>query len=368
MSPTIVYSTTRSWNCGDDFILFGVRRLVGASLPHHLPLVFNRNPELLAGRVLHDRPVAVRSPATGEELSVKVNPYRMAQPFLWHWDNSVRPGFDASGIDACIMAGTPEWCAGPVEPLLRMVQARSLPIAYLGLGSFHGHARLDFATLPALDREALRRAGLVTVRDTRCRELLEPVGAELRPCPSLYAAPMDRLRHGPRRIALSVQGTARTNHQRIAPAVLDFAAALFAQLAGRHDCTLVCHYVDEIPELRARFGDRLPIAYSYDARDYLDIYDGFDLTVTTRVHGAGVCASLGIPAVVIAGSVRTATVEGFLATVIDPATATVDDAVAVIGGLDIPARSAALRRHKAASFLHDSDRVAGFLAGAGLIA
>jgi hypothetical protein len=50
--PNIVHSTTRSWNCGDDFILFGVRRLVEAVLPAHNPVVFNRNPDLIIGRQL----------------------------------------------------------------------------------------------------------------------------------------------------------------------------------------------------------------------------------------------------------------------------------------------------------------------------
>ncbi len=367
MVPTIVYSTTRSWNCGDDFILYGVRRLVEAALPQHIPLVFNRNPEFVAGRVLHNRAVPVREPGADTDRGITVNPYALAQSFTWRWDNSVRPGFPVDEADACIMAGTPEWCGGPVEPLLRMVQAAGMPIAYLGLGYFHGHAGRSFDDLSPLDREILGRAGLVTVRDEGCRDLLAPISPERRPCPSLYASPTDRLRDGPRRIALCAQGTAKSNHQRIDAAVLDFTVALFERLTDRYDCALVCHYIDEIGELRARLGGRVPLLYSYDPRDYFDLYDGFDLTVTTRVHGAGLCASLGIPAVVIAGSARAPTVEGFLATTIDPKGTGVDEAVAIVESLDIRERSAAIRRHKRAGYLHDADLMAEFLKGAGLL-
>lgn len=57
----------------------------------------------------------------------------------------------------------------------------------------------------------------------------------------------------------------------------------------------------------------MDIFYSYDAKDYEEIYNHFDLVVGGRVHGIGMSASLGIPGIMIKHDNRSNTTDGFLA-------------------------------------------------------
>jgi hypothetical protein len=343
--PNILFSTTRMWNCGDDFILFGLQELLKEVVGPFNPVVYNRNPELHAVRLYYNKPQKLRIKDMAGAFTV--NPYRLVSPALWRCDNSWRPGNDTA-IDFCFFAGTPEWFGIMVSPLVKRLLETQIPVAYVAVGAFEKTRDTSFDRLPQQDQALLRRAGLVTVRDSACRRVLEPVNPTLLPCTALFSAPHEKRRTpGARlRLALSTQGVGQRNGQRIGRETFDYSVELFKKLSKRHDCTLVCHYVDEMHELREHLGDCMPFAYSYDARDYISIYDRFDLTVTTRVHGAGLAASLGVPGVVLAHSTRSETTDGFLAERVDCTTDTVDQVIDKIEALPVAERSAALIEHK----------------------
>ena len=82
-----------------------------------------------------------------------------------------------------------------------------------------------------------------------------------------------------------------TGYQPIDKTTYNGCRELLERLSKNHDISIIGHYVDDVYVWK----DFLPIIYSYDSNDYFDIYNNFDLTITTRVHGAGICASLGIP-------------------------------------------------------------------------
>ena len=51
-TPHFLLSTTRMWNCGDDFIAFGVRNLITQAHGSHVNFsAYNRAPELHQGRL-----------------------------------------------------------------------------------------------------------------------------------------------------------------------------------------------------------------------------------------------------------------------------------------------------------------------------
>ena len=344
-SPIVLFSTTRMYNPGDDFVLFGIRRLLEESLGPFVPVVHNRNPALHALRGLAAASTGHASPAAAGMVQL----HRAIEQTVPDYDNSWHPGFDMGAVDLAVFAGTPEWAGTVTAPLVDALLAAGTPTLYLGLGAFERIGAMSYAGLPERDRRLLQRADLVTVRDEACAAFLAPISPALLPCPSLFAAPAARPRGGPPRIALSMQGVGETNPQRIERETFDYARTLFAALAERFACTLVCHYVDEVAELRALFGDGLEIRYAYDAADYRDIYDEFDLTVTTRVHGAGLAASLGIPGFLVGHSPRAATAAGFRTAILNPKSQSVDAALGFIAGCDVAAASKALIAHKEAT-------------------
>ena len=344
--PTILFSTTRSWNPGDEFILFGIEALLVPLCGAFNPVIYNRHPDLHLPRILLDRSVNLKK---GQQ-TVTINPYEILRSRIPNLhDNSWRGLFDLGLFDLVVFAGTPEWMGAMVEPLTAALGESAVPVIHLGLGGFDNIAAWGPENLPPADRRVLERSRLVTVRDGVAERILAPYGPERLPCPALFSAPRHRKRERLHRIALSLQGTSPQNGQRIRPQVFKYAQALFERLAERYECGLVCHYVDELHELRHAFGDRIDTYYAYDARDYAALYDGFDLTVTTRVHGAGLCASMGVPGFVISHSARTETTEGFMAEVIDPSTERLDAVIARIGALDLAQRSAGLAVHKEAT-------------------
>ena len=104
--------------------------------------------------------------------------------------------------------------------------------------------------------------------------------------------------------------------------------------------------VDELPELSDIIPEDVDLIYHADAADYITTYDQFDMVVTTRVHGAGLAAALGIPAFVVAHSHRSQTAEGFLAELIDTKQNTVNDVSDLIDNFDSAARSKIIVTHQ----------------------
>lgn len=362
--PNVLFSTTRSWNPGDDFILYGVRRLLTPLIGPFNPIVFNRQPALHQLRLRLDQETEIVTP----EGRVRSNLYQAIAPHLYHGDNSWHEGLDPAAIDLAVFAGTPEWFGTMTEPLTRMLLANGIPTLYLGIGILETSRGMSFRSLPREDRYLLAQAKLVTVRDPDCAKLLAPVSPTSLPCPALFSAATERRRTGLGRIALSTQVSGDGKLQAVDETTAAFTNALFDALAERYDCALVCHFADEAVALRASFGGRMPILYSYDPRDYEALYDPFDLTVTTRVHGAGLCASLGIPGFVISHSARSATTEGFLAATVHPGRANVESVVAQIAALDVEAASIRLIEHKAETAAAYRRHLVPVLADAGLLA
>ena len=83
--------------------------------------------------------------------------------------------------------------------------------------------------------------------------------------------------------------------------------------------------------------------------EYAAAYCDFDLTVTTCVHDAGLCASLGIREVLIQHTGRSATDDGFLAKTVEPEHTTVDNAMDLLRSMDVAAASRRFVDHQRTS-------------------
>ncbi|MGF1580185.1 MAG: polysaccharide pyruvyl transferase family protein, partial [Gemmataceae bacterium] len=307
------------------------------------PIYKNRNPELLSPIIFNNH--SINLTLENQKRQVKLQAGPLLERFVRHFDDSWNgQRHDLSFADLCVFAGTPEWLGRAVQPLVSQLMQSQIPIAYLGVGFFESLNTYSFETLTPEDQLCLRKARVVTVRDQRCAELLSPVTPKLLPCPALFSTRTEKQRTGKKKIALSFQGARNGNSQPIPAHLSEYCRKLFHLLAAEYECAYVFHYVDELHEYRDL--QNLPIYYSGDPRDYESIYDQFDLCVTTRVHGAGICASLGIPSVVINHSARSETAEGFLAELVNPGVQAPEDVAQIVRDLEVRERSERILEHK----------------------
>lgn len=328
--PTGIFSTTRNYNPGDEFILFGVQHLLRDIIGPFNTVFYNRNPAVQNFRMTFDKDATIGSQTA--------NWYQTMREHFSERENSWSPELGIDFADFVVFAGTPEWVGRMVEPLTSALENFNGPILYLGLGSVEVMNDCTIDDLLATDQTALKKAQLITVRDTAAAKFLAPLNPHELPCPALFAANA-KLRTDKQQIAVSFQGTGPANTQRIDTDVRDYMVALLEKLNETYSCSVIAHYVDELNELSPLLPNGVDLIYHADAADYIGTYDAFDLIITTRVHGAGLAAALGIPSFVVTHSHRSQTADGFLAEMIDTDTDTIDDVAARIDTIDIPAKS-----------------------------
>jgi hypothetical protein len=344
----ILLSTTRMWNCGDDFIAYGVRNILDQCLNKQCNYIaYNRNPDLHFQRVRHPSIDMVDANRDNKKTKLDLRPY--ISKTNWVFDNSWHPRNTLQNLSAVVFAGTPEWFGPMVAPLTEALKDSDVPVFYLGVGGFERRENLKLNNLSAQDQSVLKNAALITVRDKQAQALLEPLNPVYLPCPALLSNQEKKLEQTKRgsnkkiKIALSTQPD-KTCQPPSSPDTYAYTLELFKALIKQYDCEVVCHYIDEISPL-SELG--VPVRYSYDARDYFAIYNNYDLLVSTRVHGAGAAASLGIPAFVISHSARSSTVKGFMSELISPTKDSVEAVLDRIANFNIQDRSEQIRSHKA---------------------
>lgn len=282
---SILFSTTRGWNCGDEFILFGVRRALTEFGVEFNPVIYNRHPSITPRKFQARRPLFPASAAP-------------------HLDNSHSlDGF--CGVDYVVFAGSPEWATGKRNLALhRFILENNLRCAFIGVG-LAGPRTLG----EDIKRILAERCDLFIARDAVCYELVKGYpNAYHEVCPSIFCAPRAELRQnptGPKRVGLVIQ-TDQTPHQRVSPEVEAYGYEQFEQLRHQFPTTLIAHYIDEFKAAKQRGHD---VVYSGYSEDYFQIFPQFDVVVSTRVHGCGLCASSGIPNALIPHDRRADTVR-----------------------------------------------------------
>jgi hypothetical protein len=345
----ILFSTTRQWNPGDEFILMGILNLFRSLLDIN-PIIFNRTPEIQrhSSRLSFDLRIDLAK-VTGRHL----------KPGFF--DNSYKEQLlKERFIDMAVLAGTPEWASPRLDSFYDYVEKHAVPLLYLGIGSGFEDKRV-IRNIKRTHGRFLKRARLITVRDPFCRDMLAEYHPILLSCPSLLAAPQSSERKiaGVKRVALIYSTNHSVKFNRIDKATYLFMRKLYElfmeKYGKRFEVEMVCHYINGLAQMRKDFPD-IPVEhYSYDSRDYIDIYNRFDFVLGPRVHGIGLSASMGIPGVCIRHDIRGRTVEGFLAGTIH-AGMSLDEAMGVVDEYirDVPAlneRLLALKREVWAQYI-----------------
>ncbi|WP_201296882.1 polysaccharide pyruvyl transferase family protein [Billgrantia tianxiuensis] len=193
-----------------------------------------------------------------------------------------------------------------------------LPTIFLGLGT-SGKFSFNDEHFTKEEQEVFKRASLITTRDTDTHDGLQPLETHQLPCPALLSSKSGRLVDKVKRIGLMYGTNDAVASNNVSSDTYQYMMNIYKKLlddyGDEYEIEFVSHYIDELSHFRKDFGDQT-VRYSYDAKDYLDIYNRYDLVIGYRVHGIGISASMGIPGIMLAHDRRAATVKGFLADMI----------------------------------------------------
>ena len=129
-STNILFSTTRQWNPGDEFILKGIQNLLQELHINFNGLIFNRHPDNLQSYSKSNPLRKIDFDFRGKGL---INSFIR----LGSADNSFKSGMTANGINLVIVAGSPGWYGKYTSPLYDLVDRNKIPIAFIGIGSHH---------------------------------------------------------------------------------------------------------------------------------------------------------------------------------------------------------------------------------------
>lgn len=300
----VVYSTTRQWNPGDEFILMGSQFLMEKVIGKHNPIIFNRNPQTRRARK-YDLIKAVDN-TLGKDFVEK---------FL---DNSVKDRPEMDYADLVVFAGSPEWRGKRVQKLYDSIVSYNIPTVFLGLGT-SGEFEFNSEHFSENEISVFKAAKLVTCRDEVCFKGLQSAGAHQLPCPALFSSPTYRKVNKVKKIGILYGTSSAVASNNVSESTYQFMMRSYKKVlekySGEYEIEFVAHYIDELSEFKKDFPEQV-LRYSFDSKDYRDIFAEYDLIIGHRVHGIGMCASMGTPGIMIAHDPRAGTVKGFLADMI----------------------------------------------------
>jgi polysaccharide pyruvyl transferase WcaK-like protein len=342
----ILFASVRQGNCGDEFILFGTQNIISSLQPEYNPIIVNKNVEVCRRLQFRNRNVEINVDSPPRRICL--NMADLCYKDLALEDNSFADYYSLDSIDAVVFAGTPEWVVYKLFPLYEKLLAYDGPILFLGPGFHEGfESPGSYLDLHETVRKVHKKAGVFIVRDSLLPHYLKPeIQAEHLPCPALWCSKRHTRRDRLKKIGFSLQaktGDARVNS--VPPAVYEYTMRLLEEVAKHYEVEVIAHWIEDLICLKRDLSPEIVIRYSYDAKDYLAIYDRYDLVVSTRVHGTGMAASLGIPTLTISHSMRTDTVRGFLSRIIQSGQS-IAEVLETISGLDIGHESEKVILHK----------------------
>ncbi len=345
----ILFATVRQGNCGDEFILFGTQNIVSSLQPEYNAVIVNKNEEVCRRLQFRDKVLNINLGDLNKNISVNLEEACFKNLPLE--DDSFADYYSLDFIDAFFFAGTPEWLVYKLIPLYEKLANFNGPICFLGLGYHEGFKESSsYLNFSEVYKKIHKKAHVFVVRDSLMFKYLEPhIKVDLLPCPALLSSKTQRKRHKLERIGFSLQakvGDAIGNY--VPQGVYYFSLKLLEEVARHYQVEVVCHWIEDLIYLTRELGHKYILRYSYDAKDYLNIYDQYDLVISTRVHGSAMAASLGIPTFTISHSMRTDTVKGFFSQII-ALDSRIEDIIENIKTFDIVGESEKIIAHKTAT-------------------
>ena len=286
-AKNILYATTRGWNVGDDFIRLGCERLMNKFFPEHNKIIYDKAPQ-----------IRKRDGSVWESSEFHANSVE--------WEKQCTMPFDVM-----VVAGTPENNNGRMWNFFKFGDSSTIRVA-LALGG-------NPETFSGKTIELLRSCKVVTTRSQMYLDgYRKKIGdfCQYLPCTSILCSNIIANPASSSIIALgwkNAQG-ASVSMTQISVENYNRMVALYRQLINalpNYKFEIVCHHIDEVLDAKKRFPN-LAVRYSYNESDYEKIYCKYAFCVTPKVHGCGICASMGIPSCLLPVDHRADTAKGFL--------------------------------------------------------
>lgn len=305
----ILLVTSRSWSSDDEFIAFGIRNLIdGATGTFNNYVAYNTNPDLHLQRLSANR-INFHN-AAGETINtIDLSDY--IKQTNWVSDNSWHKRTSLEQFDLVVFGGTPAWYGPLLAPLTEALAETSVPVIYLGIGSPNSREEISVEGLTDNDRALIDKAKLITSSDKSSAAQLKLRSASHLPSPTLFAADFEKTRRTRRKFKLAFSfETAESRQSTMSAETSEWCHEIATQLGEQFEAAWICQYIDELAQTQSR--TQLPVHYSYDPKDYLHIYNQFDILITTRLPAAGLAASMGIPSFVVSEDTGAAALNGTL--------------------------------------------------------
>lgn len=301
MRKNIVFSTTKQWNPGDEFILKGIINILRDAGVEFNPIIFNRNPDI---RSYYGQRYYRQNFEDDKETTKYIRSNML--------DNSAKPWMSYEYVDAIIFAGTPEWQGWRNYELYLKAIEYKVPVFFWGIDNDY------YPGVPAIDC-VLKKSKNVLVRNEDIIDSFHKNGilAKYMTCPSIFAASYEKIIDDVRCIGLIYRGNDKQvacyngwNDEKYYNQIKIYKKVI-SEFSDKKRIVIICHYIDEVPLAIRDFTDELEVLYSCNSEEYLDIYKECDLVIGSRIHGMGLSTSLCIPSIPMGYDSRRGTFKGF---------------------------------------------------------
>lgn len=302
-----LFTTTRQWNVGDEFIHYGVNNIVkNLKGESYNRIIHNRNPQV--------RNFFQKWGIKRDFILSNISYFDFILNFA-HYDNSWKDGHSLKYVDSVFFSGSPEWFGGRLYSLYKNLESYENPIIMLGLGITNRKINLS-----KLEKFVLKKA-VITVRNEKLVDVLSQDGIKSTylPCPALLSSEFENDITSFEVIGLGYSTVNTFKNHKVAQDVYNKQLELYKEIVKRYNSVIICHYIDEFEEACEIFGAD-NVLYSYDSKDYFEIYSNCQLVISPRVHGCGISSSLGIPNIGLIHDKRGETARGFGSYLFDPST------------------------------------------------
>jgi polysaccharide pyruvyl transferase WcaK-like protein len=259
----ILFSSTRQWNPGDEFIYFGIKNLL-----LELGLKFNT--------VLYNRNPLVRCEMFQPEKGRERLPPLSDNSYLHYPSKDI--------IDYIIYAGTPEWAGARLTVVRDLIYEKRIRFSIIGVGCKKRFTQRF--------KDALKsQADIIIARDEGAYQCLQAYGGVSLADPSIFASKKEYPKIKLEKVGICFQQLNRFKRN-------DETIAVYKKIIKAFDAKIICHtYIDFM--FAHQIFPRNIIVYSSYAEDYFDLYKECDAILGTRVHGSGLASSMGIPSILI---------------------------------------------------------------------